>query len=265
MARNFENVGVMGALPAEVELLDKHVAKPKTEKLAMRSFRSGWLGDQRVTIVHSRMAKVAAAVTATTLIQHFKVDAIVFSGVAGALSHDLHVGDIVVAEDLVHHDVQSNPAEYARGEVPLLRTRELPTDDALRRCALDAAKDFLDTGLSELLPQEELAALGIGRPRTVSGRIATGEEFIHGDLKETVRDRAPGAMCVDMEGAAVAQVCYEHDGVPVCVIRAISDVASHGATVAFPIFRDSLARHYSYEVLRRMFGPSLPVPTQLSQ
>ena len=104
------------------------------------------------------------------------------------------------------------------------------------------------------MTEEALARLGIDRPTVHVGQIATGDEFIHGDLKEVVRSRTPDAICVDMEGAAVAQVCLEHGGVPLCVIRAISDLASGTASVDFPLFLDSLARHYSAEILTRMFA-----------
>jgi adenosylhomocysteine nucleosidase len=87
-----------------------------------------------------------------------------------------------------------------------------------------------------------------------TGQVATGDEFIEGDLKEIVRRRAPNAVCVDMEGAAVAQVCHELGGVPLCVIRAISDLASGTASVDFPRFLDQLASYYSEEILRRMFA-----------
>ncbi len=87
-----------------------------------------------------------------------------------------------------------------------------------------------------------------------AGQVATGDEFIEGELKAEVRRRTPSAVCVDMEGAAVAQVCHEFGGVPLCVVRAISDLASGSASVDFPKFLDLLASHYSYEILRRMFA-----------
>jgi adenosylhomocysteine nucleosidase len=87
-----------------------------------------------------------------------------------------------------------------------------------------------------------------------TGQVATGDEFIEGELKAVVRTRAPSAVCVDMEGAAVAQVCHELGGVPLCVVRAISDLAGGTASIDFPKFLDQLASHYSYEILRRMLA-----------
>ena len=161
---------------------------------------------------------------------------------------------MVVATELVQHDLAGPPAMFARGEIPLLGVVELPTDPALTRTAVAAAHDFVADGLASIITPEELDDLGIGRPRVHTGQVATGDEFIEGELKEIVRRRTPDAICVDMEGAAVAQVCYELGDVPLCVIRAISELAGGTASVDFPKFLDRLASHYSYEILRRMFS-----------
>ena len=248
------HIGLIGALPEEVERLHELLADETVTEHVGRRFHTGRLGEQRVTLVQSRIGKVAAAVTASTLIREFAVDAIIFTGVAGALSGDLRVGDVVVASELIQHDLQGPPDVFVRGEIPLLRVIELPTDATLTVAAELAARSFVESGFGGLVTEEALDRLGIDRPTVHVGQIATGDEFIHGDLKEVVQSRTPDAICVDMEGAAVAQVCFEHDGVPLCVIRAISDLASGTASIDFPLFLDSLARHYSAEILTRMFA-----------
>lgn len=253
MSSSYEHIGVIGALDEEVERLRDHLDVDSHVHLARRDYYTGRLGPQRITLVQSRMGKVAAAITATTLIQELAVDAIIFTGVAGALSEDLDVGDVVVATSLIQHDLQATPGEFERGEIPLLGITELPTDPDLADSASKAGHDFLALGLSDVISDIELSSLGISRPTAHRGRIATGDEFIHGELKDVVRGRAPMAICVDMEGAAVAQVCFEHDELPLCVIRAISDRATGDAPLEFPRFRDALAQHYSYEILTRMF------------
>ena len=254
MTGAYSHIGVIGALPEEVERLHELLADETITEHVGRRFHSGRLGEQRVTLVQSRIGKVAAAVTASTLIRDFAVDAIVFTGVAGALSADLSVGDVVIASELIQHDLQGPPELFARGEIPLLRVIELPTDEALSAAAVVAARAFVESGFGDIVTEEALADLGIDRPSVHVGQIATGDEFIHGDLKELVRTRVPNAICVDMEGAAVAQVCLEHGGVPLCVIRSISDLASGTASIDFPLFLDTLARHYSAEILSRMFA-----------
>ncbi len=254
MAIGYGHVGVIGAMAEEVERLHHHLVAETVTERAGRLYRHGTLAGQRVTVVQSRIGKVAAALTAASLISDHHVDAIVFTGIAGALDDDLAIGDVVVGTDLVQHDLAGPPEMFVRGEIPLLGIVDVRTDPSLTAAAVAAARDFLDGGLKSVVSSEQLAVLGIGHPRVHTGRVATGDEFIEGELKAVVRRRTPGAICVDMEGAAVAQVCHELGGVPLCVIRAISDLAGGTASIDFPQFLDQLASHYSYEILRRMFA-----------
>lgn len=254
MAIGYGHVGVIGAMAEEVERLHRHLDAETVTEHAGRVYRHGRLEGQRVTIVQSRIGKVAAALTASSLVRDHGVDLIVFTGIAGALHDDLAIGDVVVATDLVQHDLAGPPQMFARSEIPLLGVVELPTDATVTAAAVEAADDFVTNGLGAIVTARVLDDLGIGRPSVHVGQVATGDEFIEGTLKQIVRQRAPDAICVDMEGAAVAQVCHELGGVPLCVIRAISDLASGTASVDFPKFLDRLASHYSYEILRRMFA-----------
>ena len=254
MAIGHRHVGVIGAMAEEVERLHQHLDAETLTEDAGRVYRHGVLASQRVTVVQSRIGKVAAALTAASLIRDHQVDAIVFTGIAGALHDDLGIGDVVVASELVQHDLAGPPEMFARGEIPFLGVVELDTDPTLRAAAVAAATEFVSHGLTSTVLAEQLDDLGIGRPSIHVGQVATGDEFIEGELKDIVRRRTPNACCVDMEGAAVAQVCHELGGVPLCVIRAISDLSSGTASVDFPRFLDQLASHYSYEILRRMFA-----------
>lgn len=254
MSTGHRHIGVIGAMAAEVERVHRHLRAETVTEYAGRKFHHGLLDGQRITLVQSRIGKVAAALTAASLVRDHNVDAIVFTGVAGALHDELAVGDVVVATELVQHDLAGPPQMFARGEIPLLGVVELPTDDALAAAAVAAATDFLGEGLDAIVTPEQLEALGIGRPVVRRGQVATGDEFIEGELKAVVRRRVSEAICVDMEGAAVAQVCHELGDVPLCVIRSISDLASGTASIDFPKFLDQLASHYSYEILRRMFS-----------
>jgi len=249
-----QHIGIIGALPEEVERLHELLVDETVEEHVGRRFHRGVIGEQHVTLVQSRIGKVAAALTASTLIRDFDVDAIVFTGVAGALVDGLRVGDVVIASELVQHDLAGPPQIFARGEIPLLGVVEIATDPGLTEAAERAARAFVESGLTAIVSDESLSELGIERPTVHVGQVATGDEFIHGRLKDVVRDRAPRALCVDMEGAAVAQVCLEFGGIPLCVIRSISDLASGTASIDFSVFLDTLARHYSAEIIARMFG-----------
>ena len=254
MALGYRHAGVIGAMAEEIDRLHHILDAETITEHAGRTFRHGVLVGQRVTIVQSRTGKVAAALTAASLIRDHEVDAIVFSGIAGALRDDLAIGDVVVASELVQHDLAGPPEMFVRCEIPLLGVVELPTEASLTAAAVAAADDFIANGLTAIVTAEQLVGLGIGRPSVHVGQVATGDEFIEGDLKDVVRRRTPDALCVDMEGAAVAQVCHELGGIPLCVIRAISDLASGTASVDFPKFPDQLASQYSYGILRRMFA-----------
>lgn len=253
MSIGYPHVGVIGAMAEEVDRLHHHLDAESSTEHAGRIYRHGLLQGQRVTVVQSRIGKVAAALTAASLIRDHQVDAIVFTGIAGALDDRLAIGDVVVATELVQHDLAGPPEMFARGEIPLLGVVELGTDESLSAAAVVAATDFVTAGWESIVSPAQLVELGIDRPTVHIGQVATGDEFIEGGLKQIVRERTPGAICVDMEGAAVAQVCHELGGVPLCVIRAISDLAGGTASVDFPKFLDQLASHYSYEILRRMF------------
>ena len=239
-------------MPEEVQRLHELLIDESITEHLGRRFHTGMLGEQHVTLVQSRIGKVAAAVTALTLLREFDVDAIVFTGVAGALADDLRVGDLVVAAELIQHDLQGPPSMFARGEIPLSGVVEIRTDPDLTERALRASRAFV-ADIDTVMSEQQRSELGIERPSIHVGQIATGDEFIEHELKTVVRSRTPDALCVDMESAAVAQVCLEHGGVPLCVIRSISDLASGTASLDFPVFLEALARHYSAEILARMF------------
>lgn len=253
MPARFEHIGVIGAMAGEIDELRRRLAIESVTEHAGRTFHHGALGAQRITLVQSRIGKVAATITALSLIRDHAVDAIVFTGIAGALDDRLAIGDVVVASSTVQHDLQGPTEMFARSEIPLLGIIQLATDPALADAAVRAAGDYVTAGLDELRSGGLLDDLGIVRPTVHVGQIATGDEFIEGDLRRVVRERGPVALCVDMEAAAVAQVCHELGGVPLCVIRAISDMAGDTASEDFPKFLDRLAANYSAEILERMF------------
>jgi adenosylhomocysteine nucleosidase len=246
-------VGVIGAMPEEVAGLHDLLGDRSATEAVGRRFHHGRIGTQQVTVVESRIGKVAAAVTAMTLIREYDVDAIVFTGIAGALDDRLRVGDVVVATELIQHDLQGPPEMFVRGEIPLSGVVEIPTDAALTARVLDAARSFV-AAIDTVIEPARRVELGIGTPTIHVGQIATGDEFVDGDSKDTVRARTPEALCVDMEGAAVAQVCLEHGGVPLCVVRSISDLADGAASIEFPVFLEACARHYAAGILTRMFS-----------
>ncbi|MDP1790536.1 MAG: 5'-methylthioadenosine/S-adenosylhomocysteine nucleosidase, partial [Methylibium sp.] len=132
---------LVAALEEELRTLLAALQSPVTEHHAGRAFHRGRLDGHDVVLVRSGIGKVAAATTALLLADRYGVDALVFTGVAGALQPEASIGDVVVARELLQHDMDASPL-FPRHEVPLTGRSRFPTDadlsDALARAARDA-------------------------------------------------------------------------------------------------------------------------------
>ena len=243
--------GIIGAMPEEIALLRGDLTVTRQVARGMRDYFVGTLCGQDVVLVFSRWGKVAAASTATTLIEAFGVEQILFTGVAGAIAEDLNIGDVVIGTELIQHDMDvSAVLNLQPFEIPLLHRASFPADARLTAMAISAAERYLGRDP----PAAELRGFGPGRPTVRAGLIVSGDQFIaDADRVAGLRARLPAAQCVEMEGAAVAQVCYEH-GVPMAVIRVISDKADHTAAVDFTRFIADIASHVTRGIIREMLG-----------
>ena len=185
-----------------------------------------------------------------TLIERFQSRRIVFTGVAGGLGEDVRVGDVVVARALLQHDMDASPL-FPRHEVPLTGHSHFATDAALSDALVEAARGSLADVQAWLGDTEALAGLGIVAPRVHEGLVISGDRFVC-EAAESLALRAelPAALAVEMEGAAVAQVCHDLD-VPFAVLRTISDRADDSAHVDFQRFVHEVASRYSAAVVRR--------------
>jgi len=246
-------LGLISALHEEQAGLIDMMPNAHTVHRGMRDYVTGSLWGIESVCVLSRIGKVAAAATAATLIERFGVTHIVFTGVAGAVDPALQVGDIVVADALVQHDMDATPL-FPRFQVPLLGLSDFSSGVQLTERPLQAAGDFVAHDLSQLVPAADLAAFGLHLPRVRHGLIASGDEFVadrarHVDLKSAF----PNLLAVEMEGAAVAQVCFEF-GVPCAVVRTISDGANEASPTDFLQFIDRIASRYAFGIVRRLCG-----------
>jgi adenosylhomocysteine nucleosidase len=218
--------------------------------LGRRDFHVGRLWGRPVVVTLARIGKVAAATTVTALIHRFGVGEVVFTGVAGGLGSAVRIGDVVVADHLVQHDLDATPL-FPRYEVPLLGMARFPADPALSGRLAAAAAAFLAHDLGGL-PAAAHAAFGLERPQLHRGLVASGDRFIGGGAAAAaLRADLPDALATEMEGAAVAQVCHEY-GVPWAVVRTISDSADEHAHIDFPAFLRDVASLYSYGIIRRL-------------
>jgi adenosylhomocysteine nucleosidase len=192
-------------------------------------FTSGTIDGMRIVAVRSGVGKVSAAMATTLLLDHLAPSAVVFSGTAGAVDLDLEPGDVVIGTGVGYHDYGNITADG------IVRT---PTRDYASG-RIDPA--FFPAG-SDLLAAARRAAEVTTGMRIREGFIVTGDAFISSPAHRTELRQALNAVAVEMEGAAVAQVCLRY-GVPVIVIRSVTDHADGNASQSYAKFRDKAARN----------------------
>lgn len=220
-------------MPEEFALLTASFGATSAKTIGPREFFRAQAGGRELVFVCSRIGKVAAASTATTLIQSFGVDALLMTGVAGGVNARVKVGDVVVADALVQHDIDlKGVLGCRRFDIPLLNCSSLVADPHLSQVANDAAR----AAVRDPRYVSAVSGLGLSAAEAHSGVVASGDQFIdsgheRGELERLI----PGLLAVEMEGAAAAQVCAEH-GVPFAVSRVISDSADRHAPVDFVSF-----------------------------
>jgi adenosylhomocysteine nucleosidase len=199
---------ILSAMPEELAAIAACVERPSAQLSGSREILQGTISGQPVALAFSRWGKVAAASTAAHLITALRPARVVFTGIAGALREELAIGDMVFARELYQHDLDASPF-FPPTHIPLLDRSGITTDFEMTARLRDAL----------LRAHRERA------PRTWFADIATGDQVIG---RPAQRDRVlaavPNAACVEMEGAAVAQVCHEFD-MPFACVRMISDRA----------------------------------------
>ncbi len=235
----------------ELRLIVEHVDAVEIQVIGGRQFHVGRCRDQPVVVVLSGIGKVAAAATATLLLHHFRARAIVFTGVAGGLGSTVRVGDLVVADALLQHDLDASPI-FPRWEVPLTGRSRFATDRGLSDALVAAVPAAL--ALQDAADQARRAALGIRAPAVHRGLVISGDRFVSTTVEsDGLRSSLPDALAVEMEGAAVAQVAHAF-GVPLAVVRAISDRADDAAHVDFPRFVQDHASQVGWRLLAAWLG-----------
>ena len=248
-------LAIISAMPDEIAAIVQSLTEVNSQTLGRRQYHAGNFEDTPVVVVFSGWGKVAAAATTTQLIASYDVTDIVFSGVAGAVRHGMSIGDVVVGSELIQHDMDASPL-FPRYEVPLLGKALLPTDAALRARLRAAAQEFLRQDLTVAVPQSSRDWFRISSPQVVEGVIASGDQFVDSAEEiEALRQQLPNVVCVEMEGAAVAQVCHEYS-MRFGIVRTISDAADENAPHDFPRFSREIAGQYSLGILSRFVQAS---------
>ncbi|WP_018912663.1 5'-methylthioadenosine/adenosylhomocysteine nucleosidase [Thiomonas sp. FB-6] len=248
--RRNPRIGVLSALQAEQQLLLQQLLAVRPLQLrGQRSFHRGRLWGFEAVLVLSGVGKVAAATSATSLIAEFGCEALLFTGTAGGLGEGVGIGDVVVAEQCLQHDLDASPL-FPRFEVPLTGRSRFAADPAWTERLAEGAQRALQGMLEDDAGAARLQGLGITAPRLHRGLLLSGDRFIAGPTQAAeLRQLLPDALAVDMETAAVAQVCADYR-VPFAAVRCISDRADASAHIDFDRFTTLMARHYGAAVLR---------------
>lgn len=237
-------IAILSALAEEQSGLVHAMVDSQVVTRAGRDYVVGQLDGHPVVLALSRIGKVAAATTTATLLEHFGACAVVFTGVAGGVGHGVAVGDVVVATGFVQHDMDASPL-FPRYEVPLTGQACFSTDSTWTDYLLQATRNALG--------DMEFDGRSV---RVHQGLIATGDRFVcaaqeAAALVQGLAASAYHALAVEMEGAAVAQVCSDY-AVPMAAVRTISDRADDSAHVDFPQFVQAVASVYADRIIRTL-------------
>ena len=218
-------IGIIGAMEPEVALLRQQISDVTTTESGGYTFYSGKLSGMQVVLVQSGIGKVASALATALLIQQFKPDAIINTGSAGGFDAELNVGDVVISTEVRHHDVDVTAFGYEIGQVP-----QMPAAFSAHPALIDAA-------------EQSIQALGFCK--TKKGLIATGDSFICDPARiAVIRQQFPTMLAVEMEGAAIAQVCFMLN-TPFVVIRSLSDIAGKESPQSFEAYLEVASKNSS--------------------
>ncbi len=207
-------IAIMGAMPEEIAPLLEKVENVKKVDYANNSYYEATYKGKELVIAYSKIGKVFSSLTASTLIEKFGCEKLLFSGVAGAINPELHIGDLIIADKLCQHDLDISIFGHDFGYVPE-GAKFVETDKTLREVAKEVAK------------KNELSL--------IEGTIATGDQFVASNERKEFISTNFQADALEMEGASVAVVCNALN-IPFFVLRAISDTANDDAGVDFDEF-----------------------------
>jgi adenosylhomocysteine nucleosidase len=229
-------IGIIGAMESEVIRLKDEMRDVNITKKAGLEFYEGFIAGKHVVVVRCGVGKVNAGVCTQIMIDLYDLQCIINTGIAGSLSNDINIRDVVISTDTVQHDVDVTMFDYPLGQIPSMDVLAFKADSNLAEIAYLAS---------------QRANRHIG---TYKGRIVSGDQFISDQEKREKLKYHFNALCTEMEGAAIGQVAYLNQ-MPYVVIRAISDNADGSATIDSEVFsREAIENSITLvkEMLRSM-------------
>lgn len=209
-------LGIIGAMSEELEILLKDMKVEEKATKANMVFHKGQLWGKNVVAVVCGIGKVNAAICTQILISEYNVNKVINVGVAGGIGKDIYPGDVVIADSLVQHDMDTTVFGDKVGQIPRLDTYDFKCNEELVSLAKKACDENSDI-------------------KSFVGRIVTGDQFIASIEKIQWLCSEFEASACEMEGGSIAHVCYLNK-IPFVVIRSISDNANNGAHMDFQQF-----------------------------
>lgn len=219
-----KKLGIIGAMEEEVNIIQSKMQEVTVKTIASMDFYHGKIQGKDVVVVRSGIGKVNGAICTQILADLYQVDAVINTGVAGALRNEIEIGDIVLSTDAQQHDMDATGFGYAPGEIPRMETSVFRADVHLLKLAKEVC--------AEVIPEVGVHA----------GRIVSGDQFISDNTKKAGLVSIFDGFCTEMEGAAIGHAAYLNH-IPFLIIRAISDKADHSAQMAYSIFEELAIRN----------------------
>lgn len=217
-------IAIIGAMDEEVSQLKEKMTDVEIFSKAGMDFYKGTLCEKEVVVVRCGISKVNAAICVQILVDEFKIDAVINTGIAGSLKNEINIGDVVLSTDAVQHDVDAQGFGYPVGQIPRMDTFAFQADEKLLALAQECC--------SRVNPDIQ----------AFTGRVVTGDQFVDKKEKKDWLSATFGGYCTEMEGGAIAQAAYLNN-IPFLIIRAISDKADDSATIDYPTFEAKAIKH----------------------
>ncbi|MCO7126373.1 5'-methylthioadenosine/S-adenosylhomocysteine nucleosidase [Sporolactobacillus shoreicorticis] len=217
-------IGIIGAMEEEVALLKEHMSRIEQNEIAGCRFYKGLLNGTEAVLLQSGIGKVSAALGTTLLIDRYQPTAIINTGSAGGTDTSLNIGDVVISSSVIHHDADATAFGYVAGQIPGMPPAFQPSNKLVRAALASSAA---------VRPEHQI----------VEGQIGSGDSFMADPERiRNVKKIFPELKAVEMEAAAIAQVCYQFK-VPFLIIRSLSDIAGKDSNLLFDQFLKTAAKH----------------------
>lgn len=215
-------IGIIGAMDEEIQVLSDHMIEKQEITVANTLFITGKLGNKNIVLLKSGIGKVNASMATTIMHERFSPTYVINTGSAGGYAQKLQVGDVVISSAVIHHDVDVTAFEYDFGQVPGLPTTFRADEELVLKAEQAVRKSNI---------------------KYEKGLIGSGDVFV-GDnvLSKHILKKFPKLIAVEMEAAAIAQVCYQYD-VPFVIIRALSDIAGIQSSISFDLFLEKASKN----------------------